>query len=257
LADADIADYLSYGVLGTAEGSGDKCLKFEIERREISLTSFDYANNRLVFKAPLPTYQCVIYEAGLIAVQSAQINRSRIISTFDSESEVWTNSVWDTTAVRIGPDGLLHTPIAGGNTTSALSETAFDLSDVNNADTFVLVYNVGNGNVSSIQIMFMVDSSNYYTFTIATPTAGYKSSTFTKGSATATGTPNWANINSLAVKTTSVGGGAANVLYDGLRVIDVSPDTDELLVARKVLSTPYTKIDGRMEDMEFTLPVTI
>jgi hypothetical protein len=135
---------------------------------------------------------------------------------------------------------------------------SMDFIDNSSLDTFVIAYNVDNANVASAKIRFRTDASNYYEYTISAPTAGYKFSSFTKGSATVVGTPNWADINELEVLTTATAGGVASIEYDGIRIEDVDTVAPEFgLVARYVPASPIVKLEGSIQDVEYALLVTI
>ena len=181
-----------------------------------------------------------------------------MLSSFDSETEEWDVATFDTANTRIGTDSLKHTPAASATSASVLSGINPDLVDYSSLDTFVLAYYVANSNTSSIKVRLRTDSSNYYEYTISTPTTGYKFSSFTKGSATVVGSPSWADINEIEVRTTATGGGSASVQFDGLRIEDVDSVAPEYgLVARFIALTPVTKEAGIVQDIEYALPVTI
>jgi hypothetical protein len=102
----------------------------------------------------------------------------------------------------------------------------------------------------------MTDASNYYSYSLATA-VGYKLIKATKGSASVTGAPNWANITEIRIITTAAAG-TANVEFDAIRIEDVdSVSLDYILVARKVLAVPFTKTDGMSQDTEFSLDVVL
>lgn len=257
-----ISDTMAFGVMETTETSADTRLAFEVARAEVSVVSYDFVNDRLVFKGRLPLeFSGIIHEVGLwsqeINTAAAEYN-SKLLLSFDSDSELWSFPVWNTTNARIGTDALRHAPAASGTATSDLTGVDFDLSGNSAADVFTLAYNVGNANTANIKVRFMTDASNYYEFTISTPTSGYKVTSVSKGSVAVTGTPTWDNITSVRVSTTATAGGAAQVDFDGLRIEDTDTNNpDYLLVARKVLAAPYTKVEGEEADMEFSIPVTL
>jgi hypothetical protein len=155
---------------------------------------------------------------------------------------------------------MSHTPAASATMTDALRNLAFDLSGYSSSDGMTFAFNVGNANTNSVTFRFLTDAANYYSFAITTQaqTSGYKIVEVQKGSATVTGTPNWANITEIQVLTNSKASGASAVDYDAVRIEDKdSQNLDYILVARKVLASAVTKVDGMAQDIEFSIGVTI
>lgn len=252
----------------TAETNTDTALRFEVGREDIVLVSYDFVNDKLIFKAPVSEdFSGKIYEVALFSAPSndaAGEFGSKIITTFDSATEEWVDAssgvdgTFNTTNARIGADALRHTPGASGNKTDSLPEISMDLSGYSAADKFVLALNVGNANTSSVSVNFMTDTSNYYLVTFAGTSSGYKILEATKGSAVATGSPDWGNITEIRVKTNSGAGGASQVDFDGLRIEDVDTvNSDYIMVSRELLSAPYIKQEGMTQEIEFTLNVSI
>src|SRR6478609_9273718 len=125
-----IADQIAVGVDTATESAGDKRLAFEIAREDISIVSYDFVNDKLIFKSPMPNVAMTVEEICLIAQQNGPQNYGRLLSTFDSATEDWTGATWlAANNVRIGVDALNHTPSASGSTTSTGS-LVMDLSDM-------------------------------------------------------------------------------------------------------------------------------
>jgi hypothetical protein len=258
----NVVGAISVGIGGTAATLNDAKLQFEFGRVPVAVTAYDFANDLLVFKGSLDdSLSGNIYEIGIwtAEVNSAAGNQqSRIITTFDSATEEWTNETMDTLVARIGVDALKHTPSASTSTSSVLSGLNMDFIDSSSLDQFVLAYNVDNANVASAAVRFRTDAANYYQFSVTSPTAGYKFSSFNKGSATVVGTPNWSDINEIEVVTTATAGGAASIEYDGLRLEDIDTIAPEYgLVARYVPAVPIVKGVGVVQDIEYALLVNI
>ena len=262
-----IAQSIAIGLGNKAEAVGDKKLQFEVERADIALTSYDFVNNKLIFKAPLPEgFAGTIYEAALF---SSAVNDeagefgSKLISTFDT-NEDWVDATtaaqatYVTANSRLGDDSLRHTPAASGTKTDSLSELLLDLSGHSGADLFVFAFNVGNANTSSIRFRFLTDASNYYEFSLGTQTTGYKIVEFAKSAATVTGVPDWEDITEIRVSTTSTAGGASQVDYDGIRIEDTDTiNEDYVMVSRELLATPFVKQEGKVQELEFSLDVNV
>lgn len=263
-----IAQSVAFGVGTKNENASDTALQVETARSPINLTSYDFAGNTLVYKAAIPEdYIGKIYEVGLYSLPDDPASAgfgSRVITSFDSESEAWVDPLTDnvsdfaSTSTRVGNDSLKHSPSASATETSALREIQLDLSGNSSADSFTFVYNVANANTNQIVFRFLTDSSNYYSFNMGAQTAGYKIVEAAKGTATVTGSPSWETITQIQIITTSKPAGASNVEFEIIRIEDKDNQSlDYILVARKVLSSPITAVDGMAQDIEFTLDVTI
>lgn len=254
---------IGYGLGDQAATLGDIDLQFEIDRSDVNLVSYDYVQNKLIFKTNIPeTFGGKIYEVGLFSKTGNGYVSSKMVTTFDSATETWlTGSSAATFAsvnTRIGSDSLSHSPAANGSSTSYLSGLNLDFSENPASDTFVFAYNLGNAFTSSIRFRFLTDASNYYDFTVNTAmTAGYKVVSRTKGSAITTGSPNWSSISEIQVTTNSTAGGASAVEFDGVRINDLTiQDPNYVLVARTVV-TPFTKVRGQVQEIEFALDVVV
>jgi hypothetical protein len=258
---------VAVGVGGKVEDAADTALQFEVGRSPVVLTSYDFVTNKLIFKASVPSdFGGTIYEIGLFTQESDTLAGgygSRLLVSFDSATEEWynptttTDSTYTTASARIGLDALVLTPAASASTSARMDEVSLDLSGNSAADKFSLAYNVG-ANVSSINMRFKTDASNYYSYTITSPATGYRIDTFTKGSAVVTGTPNWNAINSLEMTVNASAAGAASASFDGIRIEDVDTNNPAyLMVSRRLLATPFVKTAGMVQEIEFALDVAV
>lgn len=258
----DIARSISVGVGPVAENVGHVALQFETGRADITLVSFDYVNNKIVFKASIPQDMSgKIYEVGLWSQNqstSAGEFTSKLLTTFDSAGEVWSSGSFQSANARLGADALRFTPGVSATVSGALNDLFIDLSGNSGADSFSVAYYNSNANVANFKIRFKTDASNYYTITVTSPATGYQISTIAKSAATVTGNPSWANISTIEVEVVSGAGGASSIDFDGLRIEDTDTiDPNYVMVARELLAAPVTKVAGRVMDIEFNLPVTV
>lgn len=256
-----IGGAVAVGIGSTPVTTSDARLGLEIARADVSLVTYDFTTDRLIFKASIPTeFVGKIYEIGLWSVgmdNMAGNYGSRILAHFESE-EQWDTGTYDATNTRVGTYSLRLSPAAGATAASTRGGGIYDFSGYSSNDAFLLGYYVNNSFASAIRLRLMTDASNYYQFTVSSPPTGYNISTLTKGSAAVTGSPNWSNITSIRLEVTSTGGGAASVDFDALRVEDLDPyNPDYVLVAREVLPTPAVKIAGRPQEIEFAVAVNI
>lgn len=253
---------ISVGVGNTAPTTVDDRMQFEFARVPVQVISYDYTNDNLIFKATLPENAGgQIYEVGIWTAEvntTAGSQSSTVLTSFDSETEEWTNGTYDTVGARIGSDALKHAPAASATVSSVMSGLNIDLSDYSTADQLVIAFNNQNANAASVEYRLRTDASNYYKFTITNPPTGYRITPAVIGSAVAVGSPAWADINEIEVITVAKAAGSASVVYDGIRVEDIDSVSPEYgLVARSVLSAPIKKEEGIVQDIEYALRVTI
>jgi hypothetical protein len=258
----DIGKSIAVGLGPKAEAVGDTSLQFEMARADVTLISYDFVNNKIIFKASIPQELAgKIYEVGLWSLAkntAAGDFMSRVLTSFDSNSEVWSTGTFQTANARMGADSLRLTPAASTTALSAITDLFIDLSGNSGADKFSIAYYNANANVANFKVRFKTDASNYYTITVTSPATGYQISQVAKSAAVVTGTPNWVNISSVEVEATSGSGGSSSIDFDGIRIEDIDTlNPDYVMVSRELLAAPLTKIEGRVMDIEFSLPVTI
>lgn len=255
-----ISGSIGVGVGSTPESVNDSKLEMEVVRADVNHITYDFQNDRIIFKAALPEqFAGVVYEVGLWSMSTdllAGAYGSKTLTDF-SVSTDWSSGTAVTTNARAGASDLRLAPAASA-TATAYKALNLNLSGNSSADTIVLAYYVGNAFTSSVKLRFKTDNSNYYEFTVSTPSAGYRINSFAKGSATVVGAPSWSTINQVEVSTTSTAGGSAAIDFDAVRIEDTDTlNPDYNLVARKVLTTPMTKFVGKVMEIEFSLAVLI
>lgn len=251
-----LAGAICVGVGTTAANVADRLLEFEVVRGDVTVVSPDYTNTAIVYKADLPAELRVdIREVGMWTSRG-DVEQAGLVVSFDQDLEGWTAGTWETTTRRIGPNGLSVAAAASTSTTTDLLNVFWSIDSMSPADTFALSYNVANEFTSSIQVRFMTDASNYYSYTINAPAAGYKVTRFTKSQLVKTGTPT--DITQISIINTATAGGTSTVVLDGLRTDDGDfNDPGSLLLSRAILGTPIEKPAGVPFEIEYTLDVTL
>lgn len=251
-----IADSIAIGVGPKTEAAADGNLQFETERIAVDVVSYDFTTNRLVFKASVPDYYSgVINEIGIF--YGPPPFNTKMLTTFDAALEGWSVNTWNSANARIGTEALRLAPATSGSTKATLGSMAFDFSSNAGTDKFLLAFHNLNTNTSSIAIRLQTDDSNYYSATVTNPSAGYNVASIDKSAFTPTGTPSWATITGIEVSVNSKASGASQVDFDGIKIQDQSVRQNYTMISRKVLATPYTKIVGMAQDIEFTMDVNI
>jgi len=259
---------IAFGVGGAAESVSDTKLGFEVGRSQVRIVSYDFTTDKVIFKAEVDSlFGGTIYEVALFSSNAADNNGqfgSKIITTFDQARDSWVDAStsvaasWVSTNTRIGSESLSQTPSASTTKTDLAAGMFLNLSGYSGSDKFVFAYFVGNSNTSNIKFRFGTDAANYYEFALGAQTAGYKIIEVAKSAATVTGTPSWGEITEMRVSTTSSGVGASAVNFDGVRIEDVdSSSQDAIMVSRELLSTPFVKVEGRVQEIEFSLDVSV
>lgn len=263
-----IAQCIAFGVGAKAEAVGDTELQFETGRVDVTLTSYDFATDRLIFKAILPEDLAgKIYEVALFSQTENPMAgnfASKVLASFDSDSEEWVKdsdgsaAVYTTSNSRVGADSLRVAPALNATDAFVLNDMIYDLSGNSGADVIKLAYNISGGSPGSVGVRFRTDASNYYSFTTTAPATGYRVDSFTKGSAVVTGNPSWESINGIEVRVTAGGVAVPNVDFDGIRIEDTDTVNPEyVMVSRELLATPFVKTDGKVQEIEYSLNVSV
>lgn len=262
-----IASAIAVGIGTRVAVGADFGLNFEVCRVPISLITYDFPNNKIIYKATLPVdFAATIKEIGIHSLFQDAVagpNGFKTLTNINT-GETWvqtgttTVSTFSSSGTLLGAEGLSQTPIASATRSDSLINLNLDLSGYSGADIITFALNIGNGNTSAITIRFKTDNSNYYIFTLPSVTSGYKIVDFVKSAATITGTPDWRTITEIQLSTTSTGGGASAVLWDGINIQDTDTNNlDYVLVDRYLLSSPIVKPAGQTQDIEFSFNVTI
>jgi hypothetical protein len=258
---ASLAGSIVVGATNTAAAVTDKELGFEWARTTIQSTSPDYTNTLIIYKGRFPANVAgIVYESGLWTPSDFTSDySSKMILDFDSNTDVWSTGSFQTSVARVGVDALRLAPGASATQTAQKTDTYLDLSGYSNLDEFKLAYFVNNAFTASVVVRFHVDASNYYTYTINAPTAGYKIQKFYKTDLVATGTPSYNAITYVSVSVTATAGGSASVDFDGLRIDDKDTNNidNNVLISRAVPASPITMLPNVPMDIEYTLDVTV
>lgn len=254
---------IGLGVSAVAATVDDFKLGFEIDRIPVDLRNADYTNNIVIFKGTIQqdiTFN--VYEAGLWSsvanVLSGQFN-SKLLTTFDTDVENWTNVTVDTTANRTSESSVKISAGSSATTESRL-ETEMDLSGYSGNDTFLLAFSKTNNNIASIAMVFedtVSGGSLTLTKTVSALPVGYNILSFKKGDFISSGTIAWNNITTLGFDVTATAS-AGFVILDGLRVEDVdTPNQDFVLVSHAILGSPLQKTNVAPMDVEYALEFNV
>jgi len=254
---------IGLGVSGVAATSADTILGFEIDRVAVDLKNADYVNNVVLFKGTIEQDAAFsIYEAGLWSTATNDLSGefdSRLMTTFDSDLEAWTNITLDSSVARTGPDAA---KVSAGSsaTTSPRLDVDMDLSGYSANDTFYLAFSKPNNNIASIKLIFEDTSTGgsfSLTKTVSSLPTGYNILAFRKGDFVVSGTISWDSITRFGFDVTATAT-AGYVILDGLRIEDLDTvNQNFVLVSHTVLSSPLVKSSTAPMDVEYALDFSV
>lgn len=254
---SSIGQAIGLGVGSEAAIIGDTRLQWEVDRQAIAIKSVDYDNSRVIMKTTLPQNSIYkIYEIGLWSQFTNSVNSdnvSRVLTTFETAFEAWTNTTVDATQSRTSPDSV-KIDAGSSSTTTATLNVDLDLSGYSALDTFNIAFYKANNNITTLKLNFASLSGSWEgSATVSALPVGYNIISIAKSAFTATGTPDWSAITSMSVKVTA-GGSAGYLIMDGIRIEDGDTLNPEYaLVSRSILSSPLTKTDSSPMDVEYAI----
>lgn len=232
---------LALGVGTVAPSADDTSLASEVYRIPIDLKSPDFVNGAVICRATIPQeYTGKVYEAGLVTARDQK--KQRLIQ--GGAGEEWSGVEWDATHARVGAEAAKLSPAASSSLTSTV-EKQFDIE--HNDITFN--YYVGP-NTTGIFLRLRTSNADFYNLSLPN-SLGYHSITAPLSSFTITGNPEKSNITSVLVGVSATAAGAGELHIDGLMLS--SPEDEEDLLARQVLSQPIITDVGTEVDIEFTV----
>jgi hypothetical protein len=265
------AGSVAVGVGNSAAAVGDTYLDFEVDRVPVSSRSVAYGAgaggaHRIFVKGSLPeTLECTIYELGIFSAatdSSVDSSTSLLISTAESAEdwEEYDGADWidiSTTpdeSNRLGGDAITLS-VGATSKKFRLTGLSLDLSDSKATDKFIFLTKLMSGTLSSVTIRIKTDESNYvsYSPSVASFVTGtYAAVEFNRSLWTATGTPDWSNINTVEIEIASGSSGA--IIVDGVRLQEARTiDSDDQLFSRAVLPVPIVKNSGSQMEIEYYL----
>lgn len=250
-----IGGALALGVGTKAANVNDVNLEYEVVRTEIISTSIDSSTGDLVFRAQFnPGSIKTVYEMGVWSSTLAT-SAGYSMGLLGASLTPWTNGTLTSTNARANLNALQVNYVANGTTNAELTGFFADLSGYTDSDSIVVAY-YATTNLSSVRIRLGRDSSNYYEFVLPAPVANsYNVARLQRSAATKTGTLDWSSLTYAAVRPSATAGGSGSIFFDGVRVEPNSLSTNNLLVARTVLTTPHTLDADITSDIEYSLKV--
>lgn len=261
----NVARSIAYGVSDNSP-DGER-LGFEIGRANISITSYDFSSELLIFKATMTTDIQDAYVTEL-ALYSTDVDSvagqwgSKMITLIRDPEESWTRVGGGTTlftsgTTRINSSSLQQNPTGTSTQTDQLADVNFDFSGYSGADQFKVAYQSAGTGAPILEVKFLNDDSNYYSFEWTHPSGNneYLVKDILKSSFSATGTPNWGNISAIQLSSTAPSA-ATDIQWDGIRIEDRDTINSEyVMVAQQLLETPIIKVAGQEQEMEYAIQI--
>lgn len=257
----NLGDTIAIGSSPVAASSSDVRLSFEIDRFAVQLKNADITNDLIIFKTTIP--QELVYKIYEIGLWTTQTNRlagqfpSKMLTSFDTVVETWTNSSLDSTNQRVGDNGL-RVDAGISSTVSTRTDVNIDMSGYTASDTFLLAFYKPNNNISTIKLVFanLAGGSFSQSVTVSSLPTGYNVISFPKSGFTPSGTISWGTIERFGFDITA-GGTAGFVTLDALRAEDTDTLNNEYaLISRAVYGSPILKTSTSQMDVEYGLEIS-
>ena len=245
-------------------------LGFEIGRTPVIAGSLELqgTNDALVFSGEINDaqqfriYEVALYPSGKvgesISVDGELLFNFDQVDSFIKYGNASAAALQNSSSARIGTQMFnLNSGNSTNNYIEFLSNSNYfsTLSSYSSQDIFKLaMYNTVAASGASVNIRFYTDSSNHYTVSFVSPvSAGYHVLESTKGAATITGNPDWANTTAVRIWNSST----QDVLLDAVKV-DIGSyllDTNLGMISRAVLPTPILKQSSIPMTIQYSLIV--
>lgn len=251
-------DYIAAGTGASTPSLTDTSLNFEFVRGPVIAKSVDYTSGQITLKADITdSVAGWIYELGLFpgnVTTAANSSQATVLSTFDPNVDAFSVGTYNTTLYRLGLESLAVTAATSTATTTNDPNFVTDVSSYTNADSFALAYFTNDAHCANIVIRLKTDSSNYYSYSF-TPntTTGYYITNFSKSAFSATGLPDWSDINQIDLVVTANSGGSTTINFDGISIVALDPADNWFLVSRSTLTTPIYKDLNEELNVEYVL----
>lgn len=241
-----VAADMAFGIGSAPATLADSSLGFEIHRSTIDL--FDSDATSLLLRARIPDQKYFeLHEIGLFDVGAGVDveSPSHIVTLFDESSDTWTGYDFiETTGIRSGT-GAFRVNAAG---TVDSVEQVLNIDAMLPDDEFAIAYNRLSGSMT-FEVRFLQDGSNYLRRPV-TVAAGFNVARWKLSDMLTVGSPDFAQSGQVHI----VFSGTGSVLLEGLR-INNPPGESDLLIARKVLTTPEQKSGSVEMQVEYKLNV--
>lgn len=264
---ANLGDAIALGVAGSPSAlAADTRLNFEIARIPVRLKNADFTNSVIVFKGTLPQEDVyTIYEMGLWSQYSDAIAgefSSRLLTTFNTVIEPWTNVTLDAVNVRTSADSAKVTAGASATVQVRNASVDMDLSGYSGNDRVTLAFYKPDNNMLGVTFVFedATTGGKYASSEVAINglSVGYNVISVAKSAFTQTGTVSWASITRYGVDVRANATGS-NISLDAIRIEDTDTvNRDFVLVSHTTSGSALaTKTAIAPMDVEYAIDITV
>jgi hypothetical protein len=235
---ASIADTIVVG-LGDAAGESMQC---EWARFPITNVGTNPDSSQVIFKSSGNIGLIgQVREVGLLQ-GAGGISNDVYLSYFNTTEDSWDNTNFVTTNSRLDTGLSLD-----ANATASTPLNNVDVSKFSQQDSLVLAGNAGGSGTVKVTLEFDNGATAQASFTVS---AGYKIVSIAKYTMAKTGNVDWKPATKLTINTTTP-------FTADLLKFTVTDPVSEILIARKVLQTPFTTGTTLPLEIEYPLGVVL
>lgn len=263
------AGSIAVGIGATAPTAGDYRMEFEVSRAPVTSRSVSYfgssvADHRIIVKASLENeVSGTLSELGIFTTDrnGALGNYSSFMLSGCDSTEFWQEydgANWidiatspNTADSKNGIDAVAFSSTSTKN--YRLSGLDVSLEEFSSTDLIMFATKVTSGSLTSMQVRFNTDDSNYFSYTAPSFASGtYAIVSYPKSSWAATGSPSWDNITSMEFRVT----GTVGLIVDGVRIEEIDTiNPDYVMVSRALPTAPVVKSAGSIMEIEYYLDI--
>ena len=252
------AESIAIGVGSGAPTVDDKGLAIEVFRGNVDVTSIDFNDSEILFKATFPQGErYVIYELGLFPDSVG--DRSFILFGFTGDDD-WTGDyILELLENRFGDSGIL---VNADDTGTIITNTEqLGLASTSLDDKFRLGFILHDDNCEEIVITFTDVNGNEIEATYDPPAFTEDESQYCiidVDKRDFTGLTNdWSNIIKTEIEVVAKTAAETEIILDILKVIDSNIITGSEVIAKTLAPTPIEKKEEDSLDIEYTLRVPV
>jgi hypothetical protein len=263
------AGSVAVGIGTTTPTASDYKLAFEITRAPIKSKTVSYfqgttGDHLIIVKSTLENETSGTFsEMGIFSSDrnGALGNYSSFMLSACDSTEFWQeydgadwiniSTTANTADAKNGIDAIAFS--STGTKNYRLAGLDISLEEFSSTDQIIFATKVTSGTLTSVEVRFNTDDTNYFSYTpagFATGTYGIVS--YPKSSWVATGSPSWETITSLEFRVT----GTVDLIIDGIRIEEIDTiNPDYVLVSRALPTYPVVKNPGSIMEIEYYLEI--
>jgi hypothetical protein len=239
------AGKMAVGIGQAGASKTDKDLEYHISDASIDIIVPDFYQQLIVIRGVVPsTLDCEIREIGIYFEPTPSIYRSIVrfdpaVEQFEGGTQVFDGAVGTTSISAVDGDVITY------------SSYPLLLGSVAASDEFRIALHKTAG-IAGVVARFLVDENNYYTYTFAAEASeGSQILRAEKRNFVPTGYPDWQSIQQVIFEVQADIG--TSLVLDDMRAS--ARNSQQILLAREVLSTPIRTQAGQDTEIEYKVKV--